>query len=367
MNDAVVLNIKADQQELKLQNPRMKLAKKSGEHSRMELKGVVLPDCQADVQRIVPGSDLQVFCMGQEKIIFRGIVVYVDISMETGTSDPLNEIHIKAMSYSCQLDRERKNRAFQNGRSRSPADHGLAGRAGSAEQDEISSTDGRDQGILYRIGRKEFVLRNLCSSRAKLVQGRAAVDLQVYSSSCKLDLKRKNRSFQDEQRSRGNLFSLLLKEYQGDFIWDQPGGEGAVGKFLMQYQETDWEFLKRVASQKGYLLSLEIHFPGIRVCVGLPKYQIRKTLPDRNCCIRSRMSGRWEYQMPGGMISFPEYVVEGVFEDFQIGEAVQFLELPLIGAAVQGTVTETTPTMSRLMLKTDGSGEKIRSWHHQPV
>lgn len=233
MNDAVVLNIKADQQELKLQNPRMKLAKKSGEHSRMELKGVVLPDCQADVQRIVPGSDLQVFCMGQEKIIFRGIVVYVDISMETGTSDPLNEIHIKAMSYSCQLDRERKNRAFQNGRSRSPADHGLAGRAGSAEQDEISSTDGRDQGILYRIGRKEFVLRNLCSSRAKLVQGRAAVDLQVYSSSCKLDLKRKNRSFQDEQRSRGNLFSLLLKEYQGDFIWDQPGG-GRVqsGNFL---------------------------------------------------------------------------------------------------------------------------------------
>ncbi len=199
------------------------------------------------------------------------------------------------------------------------------------------------------------------------MQGRAAVDLQVYSSSCKLDLKRKNRSFQDEQRSRGNLFSLLLKEYQGDFIWDQPGGEGAVGKFLMQYQETDWEFLKRVASQKGYLLSPEIHFPGIRVCVGLPKYQIRKTLPDRNCCIRNRMSGRWEYQMPGGMISFPEYVVEGVFEDFQIGEAVQFLELPLIGAAVQGTVTETTPTMSRLMLKTDGSGEKIRSWHHQPV
>ncbi len=199
------------------------------------------------------------------------------------------------------------------------------------------------------------------------MQGRAAVDLQVYSSSCKLDLKRKNRSFQDEQRSRGNLFSLLLKEYQGDFIWDQPGREGAVGKFLMQYQETDWEFLKRVASQKGYLLSPEIHFPGIRVCVGLPKYQIRKTLPDRNCCIRNRMSGRWEYQMPGGMISFPEYVVEGVFEDFQIGEAVQFLELPLIGAAVQGTVTETTPTMSRLMLKTDGSGEKIRSWHHQPV
>ena len=199
------------------------------------------------------------------------------------------------------------------------------------------------------------------------MQGRAAVDLQVYSSSCKLDLKRKNRSFQDEQRSRGNLFSLLLKEYQGDFIWDQPGREGAVGKFLMQYQETDWEFLKRVASQKGYLLSPEIHFPGIRVCVGLPKYQIRKTLPDGNCCIRNRMSGRWEYQMPGGMISFPEYVVEGVFEDFQIGEAVQFLELPLIGAAVQGTVTETTPTMSRLMLKTDGSGEKIRSWHHQPV
>ncbi len=207
----------------------------------------------------------------------------------------------------------------------------------------------------------------LCSSIARLVQGRAAVDLQVYSSSCKLDLKRKKRSFQDEQRSRGNLFSLLLKEYQGDFIWDQPGREDAVGKFLMQYQETDWEFLKRVASQKGYLLSPEIHFPGIRVCVGLPKYQIRKTLPDRNCCIRNRMSGRWEYQMPGGMISFPEYVVEGVFEDFQIGEAVQFLELPLIGAAVQGTVTETTPTMSRLMLKTDGSGEKIRSWHHQPV
>lgn len=62
------------------------------------------------------------------------------------------------------------------------------------------------------------------------MQGRAAVDLQVYSSSCKLDLKRKNRSFQDEQRSRGNLFSLLLKECQGDFIWDQPAREGGCSR-----------------------------------------------------------------------------------------------------------------------------------------
>lgn len=186
MNDAVVLNIKADQQELKLQNPRMKLAKKSGEHSRMELKGVVLPDCQADVQRIVPGSDLQVFCMGQEKIIFRGIVVYVDISMETGTSDPLNEIHIKAMSYSCQLDRERKNRAFQN------------------------------TGELYQ-----------------------------------------------------NVCNLLLKDYPDAGVIMGPETDGkALGTLAVQYYETDWEFLSRLAARLNQPLFVDSSLKGPKLFFG---------------------------------------------------------------------------------------------------
>ena len=62
-----------------------------------------------------------------------------------------------------------------------------------------------------------------------------------------MDIKKKSRSFQDTTMTYGSLVSQIIGEYPGaecqNLFADAPLGEIAV-----QYQETDWQFLKRMLS-----------------------------------------------------------------------------------------------------------------------
>ncbi len=62
-------------------------------------------------------------------------------------------------------------------------------------------------------------------------------------------MKEKSRSFQNVNMTYDDLIGTILKDYSG-FNFTQCIGEGqAIGKPLFQYKETDWNFLKRIASE----------------------------------------------------------------------------------------------------------------------
>ena len=66
-----------------------------------------------------------------------------------------------------------------------------------------------------------------------------------------LEGERKRRSFQREERTYGMLVREALAPYQGAYIWNGEGRDEAAGRFLLQYEESDWAFLK------GHLLAAE--------------------------------------------------------------------------------------------------------------
>lgn len=243
----------------------------------------------------------------------------------------------------------------------------------------------------------------LCSTHLWKEKGRPCAELEVYSNSIRMDREWRNCSYQKEQRSREELAARVLSSYQGVYTWDQPGREAPVGGFLMQYQESDWEFLRRLASQSGCAIFPEIRVPGVEVCIGVPENRPVTQLEAVRYRRREQAGGSWRRRAPGGMAPSTEYLLDGRSEDIQIGEPVLFqgrnliaaqktsaLEsgivhhayvlrpaqgcrmeevknTKLIGAAIPGTVTATTATMSRLSLETDPSEEGNESWHMQPV
>ncbi len=73
------------------------------------------------------------------------------------------------------------------------------------------------------------------------------VTLTARSFSYLMDIRKRSRSFQDTSMTYGALVSQIVGEYPGaecqNLFSDAPLGEIAV-----QYQETDWEFLKRMLS-----------------------------------------------------------------------------------------------------------------------
>ncbi|BCZ47457.1 hypothetical protein psyc5s11_35240 [Clostridium gelidum] len=80
------------------------------------------------------------------------------------------------------------------------------------------------------------------------------LELEAATSSILLDIEEKTRSFQDAEMSYDNLINEILKDYKGYGFTQCMSRPMSIGKSLFQYKETDYEFLKRVAS----LLGLEV-------------------------------------------------------------------------------------------------------------
>jgi len=80
------------------------------------------------------------------------------------------------------------------------------------------------------------------------VNGIYYLEIQALTSSSKLDIKKKSRSFQNVKMTYDALIGEILDDYSG-FTFTQNVGKGQkINKPLFQYQETDWNFLKRIAS-----------------------------------------------------------------------------------------------------------------------
>lgn len=81
-------------------------------------------------------------------------------------------------------------------------------------------------------------------------KGQANVSLELCSRSILMDDEKKTRSFQRKDKTYKALFRELVKANGGDII-DYASASDVYDAPLIQYEETDWEFLKRVSSQIG--------------------------------------------------------------------------------------------------------------------
>lgn len=82
----------------------------------------------------------------------------------------------------------------------------------------------------------------------KAVRGVYYVTIEGVSTTFDLDLKIKRRSFQNKDMTYTSLIKEVIKDYFGaDFI-DVAANSKKIDKVIIQYDETDWQFLIRLAS-----------------------------------------------------------------------------------------------------------------------
>lgn len=96
------------------------------------------------------------------------------------------------------------------------------------------------------------------------------VSLHLLSGSYFLDQERKCRSFQDTTMTYQAVVKEILKETKGaDAIFSCK--EEKIQKPLIQYKETDWEFIKRLASYFKVSLIPEVSLGEPKFFIGIPK------------------------------------------------------------------------------------------------
>ena len=135
-----------------------------------------------------------------------------------------------------------------------PGEHGLmelTADMGEKNLDTpIQETGNGEKVVLYgrRDGEKTVIFSGVITKLTSKSMGKSChVTLTARSWSYQMDIKKKARSFQNTSMTYGALVSQITGEYPGAecqiLFADVPLGEIAV-----QYQETDWQFLKRMLS-----------------------------------------------------------------------------------------------------------------------
>lgn len=138
--------------------------------------------------------------------------------------------------------------------SHKPGEHGvmeLTADMGEKNMDIPIQETGSGQAVVLsgkRNGKKTPLFCGVITKLTAQSMGKSChVNLSARSWSYQMDIKKKSRSFQDTSMTYGSLVSQIVGEYPGaecqNLFADVPLGEIAV-----QYQETDWQFLKRMLS-----------------------------------------------------------------------------------------------------------------------
>ena len=104
----------------------------------------------------------------------------------------------------------------------------------------------------------------------EVVQGSYYMILYAVSYSYLLDVEKKNRSFQNKQKTYVSLENEIMETYSKAMISDVASRKKELGKFIVQYQETDWEFLKRLASHFHTGLVNDVHIDKVKCYFGIP-------------------------------------------------------------------------------------------------
>ena len=101
-------------------------------------------------------------------------------------------------------------------------------------------------------------------------RGYRIADIQAVSGTILLDQKKSNRVFQKKVQTYMGIASTVTADTEHSACI-LPGSDMRTGGTLIQYQETDWRFLKRMASQLGLPLVPDTSYYYPRFYLGLPE------------------------------------------------------------------------------------------------
>jgi phage baseplate assembly protein gpV len=173
----------------------------------------------------------------------------------------------------------------------------------------------------------------------KTVRGIYYLEVEALSSTYLLDLKLKNRSFQNLQMSYNELFQKVLADYSQGSFTDRTTQGAKLQGVIIQFQETDWTLLVRAASQLGKVLITDPIAESPRFWIGVPEgperqivnahYTLEKDLAKYRISSQNFTTGKAEIDFAGFRVESNQVL--------DIGDRVQFQGVNLVIAQASGS------------------------------
>ncbi|MEC0182959.1 hypothetical protein P4H61_15855 [Paenibacillus peoriae] len=165
------------------------------------------------------------------------------------------------------------------------------------------------------------------------------IEIEAVSHTIQLDIKPITRSFQDRNLTYEKLQRHILSKYEGSDIIDTVSQNTKLREFTLQYRETDWAFLKRMASRFGGVLVPEIAAETPKFWFGMPEGNVGELDEVTYSTKRSFAAIRGEGDMIEASASSHKtcYTVESG-QYFRPGDCLRFRGKELVVTRIVSTI-----------------------------
>lgn len=158
-------------------------------------------------------------------------------------------------------------------------------------------------------------------------EGQACIlTIEVKTGSYLLDIRKHTRSFQDSGFRYSQVIDTCL-EAEGGSCYLSDSSNKATERFLLQYRESDWQFIKRLASYAGTVLIPADHVAEKKISFGYRESFVAEKLEADVYRIEQSYEEYEKKKAAGftdlGLTDLVSYVV-GSREIYGLGETVQF-------------------------------------------
>ena len=157
------------------------------------------------------------------------------------------------------------------------------------------------------------------------------MELELISFSYLMDIKKVNRSYQNQLMPYDQLLSTVNKDNNSSVHGNTMSGK-LIGRFVLQYHESNWQFLKRISSQHNESLIADYLVNKPRYKFGIIGDRQRGALEDYTYSVSRDISGFREVAENGHMkkvseldfIGFHMYTESDEPNVFDVNDSVMY-------------------------------------------
>lgn len=164
------------------------------------------------------------------------------------------------------------------------------------------------------------------------VEGKSCIlELILYTGSRVMDYEKHTRSFQKDGYTYRKIAECCNAGYPSAGMIMTEGKNEAVPGFIMQYEETDWEFLKRMAGYLNTVLVPSCQVNGEKYFFGIPEKKANGKLEADSYVLHQGADIYLTGKAEGAKISRQEnisYIVDSR-EAYALGDQIEFNGEPL--------------------------------------
>ena len=148
---------------------------------------------------------------------------------------------LSILNFECKKEINEHGHAAIRGHITEEMEKKISAMAIGGETAEIFAVDeSGERQLLFRGLIEQFKVKNTIELKL--------AEIELVSGTKMMDVVEHTRTFQDESISYGNLLEIINANYTSIDCIQECNTKKNIGKFIVQYEETDWEFVRRLAS-----------------------------------------------------------------------------------------------------------------------